>query len=194
MERPISADSCDARPGSGGGCPKPTPIPSEGAYSPLPLAKADLCEPAPIPKPRSGCVGEGVLVSLPSGESCEARDIKAGDTILGIDPTGAIIPQVVSSVTPSIQPCLSIVAGNSRIVCSKSHLLMASLTDAVTAEELTLGNHVVASDGTTVEVSQVVEIGNLPVITWVCEPSHTYIAAGLLHHNKVSVISAELIL
>jgi hypothetical protein len=169
-------------------CPSSTPTPNGGAYAPLPLGKDSECDPAPIPAPGSGCIGEDELVDLANGESKRAGDVLAGDTVVGISANGSLSPQSVASVSRSIQPCLRIEAGEHRLVCSESHLLMTSLTDSITADSVTLGTVLMDATGSPVEVSQVLILDQLPVVTWTCHPDHTYCASGLLNHNKVNVV------
>lgn len=183
-----SPDTCPAPGGGGSGC-DPTPVPNGGAYAPLP--QPDVCEPSPIPRYGGECVGEEVEILLPDGSTCDARDIKAGDSIIGLDPSGSRRAQLVLSVSASVQQSLKIVAGDLQIVCSTSHLLMTSPTETIRADELTFGTKIFTGDGSLVQVNSVVGLGKVPVVTWVCEPDHTYIAAGLLNHNKTAIPVAE---
>lgn len=184
-----SPDSC---PTPGGGDCDPTPVPNGGSRAPLPYVNAELCDPVPIPRYGGECVGEMVAISLPNGQTCNAKDVKAGDSILGMDEAGAIRPQTVLSVTASVQPGLHIVAGEFSLACSTSHLLMTSATETIRADELTFGLDILAGDGSSVKVSQIIGLGRIPVVSWVCEPDHTYIAAGLLNHNKAAIPARDL--
>jgi hypothetical protein len=187
MERPISIDSC----GVGNPCPaSPTPAPNGGAFTPLPV---DDCQwVAPIPVQGSGCLGEFELIETTSRGTCRMSELVSGDTILGFTSSGCTANQVVTQIEVTIQPSLQVIAGAKQVVCSTSHLFMTSHADSIKAEELTLGTKILDDQGGHVEVSQVVELGLRPVVNLVCEPDHTYSANGLLHHNKVSIISGEL--
>jgi len=187
MERPVSANSCEGP----DPCPvKPTPIPNGGAYTPLPV---DDCEwIVPIPVKGSGCLGESEQIETVSQGSRRMGDLASGDTVWGASSTGVKAHQMVTQVELTIQPSLQVIAGSRQVVCSTSHLFMTSHAESVKAEELTLGTKILDDQGGHVEVSQVVELGLRPVVNLVCEPDHTYSANGLLHHNKVSIISGEL--
>jgi hypothetical protein len=188
-----SADSCPAPGGGGpGACQNPTPVPNEGMFTPLPDGDIYGCGVHPIPTPGSGCVAEGEVVAVPGLQRKLAGEIEIGDVVLGIAPDGSIAEQSVGKVYRSTQPCLAISAGDAKLVCSESHLLMTSLTDAVVARSVVPGTVLIDSNGVPVEVSEIRPVGHLPVVTWTCHPHHTYCAGGLLNHNKIPIPEEEI--
>lgn len=158
--------------GAGNGLPQP--------IGPAPLLWQSVC----------GCLAGNEPILLFDGSEKAASQIDVGDVLLGIDSDGRAAPQTVTGVLRQVQPCMEVVHECGRFVCSLSHILMDSKGNEVTASGLCEDVHeLLAEDGTSRRILNLRRCAGQEVFGWNCEPDHTFVSSGIVHHNKrVSVL------
>jgi hypothetical protein len=113
-----------------------------------------------------------------------AEEIEVGDELLTLSLAGEHAPEVVVRTFSLVQPLLRFVHQRGEFFCSTTHRLLLEDRSDVPADTLKPGDHLVAADGTASQIELIAPAGQAQVYGWTCEPTHTFIASGILHHNK----------
>lgn len=132
------------------------------------------------------CLTADERVMMFGGGCKAAAEVSVGDRLLTIDWAGNESCDTVTVVMSMDQPVLRIVHERGNLCCSTSHRLVLMDRRDVPATDLEPGDLLVGDDGKAVAILEVLQLGAAPVYGWTCEPSHTYIASGILNHNKIS--------
>lgn len=186
MEYPVSTSSCP-NPGPGGGdhCPPVTPKASLGGGSTLPTP-SPFCLPSADTVGGSGCLCLDQSIHLGGGGEIRASEVSVGTILKGIDCSGSPAQQTVTQIQSLSQPCLEIAFGDKTLRCSVGHLLMTPDLETVRAGDISEGDELLDESLQRVKITSTAEIGEHPVVTWLCVPNHNYFAQGILHHNKLT--------
>jgi hypothetical protein len=148
------------------------PMPGPNAYNP---ASSITC----------ACLGHAVQVASASGECILAADVRAGTKILS-NINGKHSEECVVHVFHSAQPCIRITHEAGTLICSTSHHMVVADGSTLQADKLSPeSTHLLSGEGKPLAIYDVAWVGTHHVTGWTCLPSHTFIAGGVLHHNKV---------
>lgn len=174
----LETQSCG---GGGGGCGGgsgacgmgrigclPTPL------SPNPVGPGVIC-----------CVAGELMISMADGSQKAACLVSVGDVLNGVDSQGNPREQVVTAVLAAEQASLEIRHDEGSFICSESHILLTFEGDEVYADKVVPGTRLMAVGNSCTGVLSVSSLGQGKVYGWTCEPDHTFIAEGVVHHNKV---------
>lgn len=131
-----------------------------------------------------GCLAGSERVMLYDGGCKFANEVAVGDRLLTISTATEKMCDTVVDVFSMVQPTVEILHASGRFTCSTSHrMVLADGSDAAVSQ-LRAGDLLVGDDGAGVEILAIVPTGEGMVYGWTCEPSHTFVACGLVHHNK----------
>ncbi len=169
-----AADGC----GAGGAC-------QAGVSAPLPSGNSPGVQ---RPATQCKCLEASTILSIVNGDCKQARALVVGDALLGPDGSA----QNVTAVSHSRAECIQILCDGASIVCSLSHLLMASDGTFVEASTVEPGvTSLRSASGGEIAVLTFNRVGERDVVDVTCEPNHIYTACGLIHHNKPVALSRE---
>ena len=116
-----------------------------------------------------------------------AEEIAIGDEILTLSVTGSPSRQSVRWVDRAIQPLLKVVHERGEFTSSVSHEVLLHNGTPICVSELEPEHDLLGDDRLPVRVIATVRCGSGLVCAWTCEPEHTFVASGIVHHNKVAL-------
>jgi hypothetical protein len=132
-----------------------------------------------------GCFLPGTQISLADGGTKPIESIEAGDLVLAWDEaSGEMKPDAVRGVHPPIAADAYLIV-NDRLRFTDTHPVL--LDDAwVKAGELKVGDTLTAADGNPVVIETIRRVaGPVTVYNFEVNPLGTYVANGIVVHNKV---------
>lgn len=182
---PIGGGSC-----GGGDCPGGGPCRTGGGNG-LPNPK---CLTPFMPGGGNCCLASGHKITLATGELKDSSEISLGEALLGVQCCRETAIQQVVAVKSFEAECIRVVHNRGEILCTRTHLLLDPSLDAVMASELKAGDKLVSSEFEEIEITSIEVDQVRQVFAWTCEPDHTFICDGLLHHNKPIPLDDILIL
>lgn len=195
-----SSPNCPTCPGTGS-CPTGGPKCSGGSAGRAPSASGTLAPNAAACS--QDCLAADEPVLLADGSVLPACEIRVGHRLCtlgvlarpmagagGSASASAVLDRATETVVrlrSSLQPLLEIRHEDGAFKCSPSHLLVLADGSTRAAERLAPGDGLLAASGGRSEVLVIESAGEARVFGWTCEPSHTFIASGLVHHNKGTI-------
>lgn len=136
------------------------------------------------------CLLETELLELHDGRVVLAREVVEGDQILSLN-DGNLQVQTVANLIFADQPCIEVQHEGGQFVCSESHLLILAGGSSMGAAELDCEEHfLLGSDGLPKAIRNLRRVGRRAVVGWQCLPAHTFICAGIVHHNKAENVNS----
>ena len=152
----------------------------------------------------STCLGIGSLIKMADGSEIKVEDLKVGDLVASLDiqnsdtwntyTNSEFIPELTTSTVSDVQSYIhgAYVRINDDFNVSESHPLFVYSDDTykfVTARELSLTDKLITETGELINVTSV-NIVNEPLEVYLVstDPSHIYIANGVINHNKRATI------
>lgn len=126
-----------------------------------------------------GCLVGNTQIETPNGFIL-AEEVKLGTQLIGMDEDGNKIPQTVTHLFSTIQPCVRVTLQDGQYIdASTTHEWILPGVGKVPTTALIDGTPLIPSN----RVVGLTDIGEQIVHWWTCEPSHTYFVCGVLHHN-----------
>lgn len=130
------------------------------------------------------CLGADTLVPVYQGKPKRAGNVALGERLVSAEGC----PEVVVATSTHLQPGLRISWDGGQIDVSLSHHFLAEGGSEVVAQSLSIGESILGDDSLPRTITAIEELGELEVVAFSCQPSHVFQAAGLLHHNKATLI------
>ncbi len=155
-------------------------------FNHLPSALDDDCQTG-----GPGCLFVDQIVTLSDGTKKRVDEVLNGDKIMGLDAERKLCEQEISEVTEYEQNLVKVKLTTTEIICSDSHPFFLDDGRTMLAPCLDPGDRLMAENGQVVEVISVTGIGSGPVVGWQCSPHKNFLFAGVLHHNKTRIATAE---
>jgi hypothetical protein len=137
---------------------------------------------------QKGCFPAGTPVTVPGGASVAIESLRAGDRVLAVEPSGALVPVRVLRVLLENAPILSITTSLGVLRTTADHPLATSTSSFAEAGELGVGDAVLGYRGGFTSIRLLAFAADerpSPVYNLTVEPPHTFIAGGVVVHNKL---------
>lgn len=130
-----------------------------------------------------GCFSPETLIAMSDGTQKEIRNVKVGDSVLGVDDDGNLVQNRVTQVFIHDEGNDTLIL-NGSIIVTGIHPIKTQ-RGWVEAQNLTAGDTLYTPHSTTV-VTSIVKGERIPVVyNLEVDPTHTYFAGGILVHNKL---------
>lgn len=138
------------------------------------------------------CLAGDERVEMADGSCKVAEEIAVGDMLATRLEDGTVGAEKVVATFGRIDRIVRILHERGELRCSASHrLVMEDGADRAVCE-IDLRDRIRTADGGLTRVEAILETEPEEVFGWTCEPTHTFLASGLLHHNKISIGSKSL--
>jgi hypothetical protein len=132
-----------------------------------------------------GCVDPNVMVLLAGGGQVRAGDLRVGDMLHTLHEDTFVYGDFpVEFVEIIQQPKVEAVFDNQKIIVSTTHKFLTADGVWKQMRDLAVGDVVRAAGGDTKTLTGVTTLGEGPVVKMTVTDAHTYIADGLVSHNK----------
>lgn len=133
-----------------------------------------------------GCVDPNVMVLLAAGGHVRAGDLRVGDMLHTLHEDTFVYGNFpVEFVEIIQQPKVEVVFdGDQKIVVSTTHKFLTADGVWKPVRDLAIGDVVRALGAATKKLTSVTALGEGPVVKMTVTDAHTYIADGLVSHNK----------
>ncbi len=130
------------------------------------------------------CLVGDERVAVADGSCKTAAEIQKGDILLTLLGDGSIGTETVVATFGSVEKIFRVLHEHGELRCSGAHRLIMydGIDEAVSG--LKGGDALTTADGEPTKIYAILEEGTAPVFGWTCAPTHTFVASGLLHHNK----------
>jgi hypothetical protein len=133
-----------------------------------------------------GCVDPDVMVLLAGGSHVRAGDIRVGDMLHTIHEDTYVYGDFpVEFVQIIDQPKVEAEFDDGqKIIVSTTHKFLTSANEWKTIQDIAVGEAVRGLGKVTKTLKSITSLGNGPVVKMTVTDAHTYIADGLVSHNK----------
>lgn len=128
------------------------------------------------------CVAVGTPIETPDGAR-PIEDLREGDALWGVDPAtrARVLTHVRAAVRSRGERLIQVAPG---LRVTPRHPVMTSSGDFVPAGALVPGSEIVFGDGRTAPVGSLADLESSDVVELSVDPPNTYIAGGVVVHNK----------
>jgi predicted lipid-binding transport protein (Tim44 family) len=134
-----------------------------------------------------GCLEKGTLVSTPSGPR-PIETLKVGDTVLASGSGGLVKAKVCGLIQVQPELYYEIACGERKIKATVEHPVEVGIGEYKIASSLRIGGKVRLSDGRKIANGKIDSIARapstIPAFNLLVSPCGTYIANGIVVHNK----------
>lgn len=138
------------------------------------------------------CLAPGTPVATPGGH-CAVQRLRPGDVVCSRTPAGAYAHEEVQAVRIfSARPCLCVHHAHGTFTCSESHEVLGVRGEhgpvaRMRACDLVVSDMLLSREGKHVPIRGITRVAPRPVVLLsLVGPNHTYMAAGVWHHNKTA--------
>ena len=148
------------------------------------ITKQCTCDDPPEDPPSGGCFLAGTPISMADGSTRPIEEIQAGDTVFAYDEASKQMkPDKVKVVHPVVERDFYLVV-NGKMKLTPNHRVL-SKGEWVEIGQLAVGDTLTAPDGEPVPIEKIEKVeGKVKVYNFAVNPYETYVASGVIVHNR----------